>query len=278
MVQDLFFLEEAKVKITAASVGISKKRWISIREDEDEGKKHKKIMAEFRIDHLPIVSNSGIITSFYQTKTAEYYEEIEKHSISYKDTLPIETDIQTIIYKFNKENRVFYFLTFNNDISGLITIGNLNCKQVQVYVFSLVCELERELQIFLDHNITKEMVIQWLETKSNNSENPKNNKYLDIINEYKSLAESGLENNITEHFYLVDFFGIIRDKDLYLKLSHSKSEWDKYNSINMLRNKIAHPTRSLIDKNNPLKKLYERMTKVNDLIFKLRNYKALKNY
>jgi len=276
MIEDIYFQDEGKVKILAASVGISKKRWIAITEDEDDGGKHREKMSEYRIDHLPIIPNNGVITEFYKTKTPDNFTEIEKELISHEDVLPIDTTIDTVIDKFCKEKKSFYFLSFNKEISGLITIGNLNCKQVQVYVFSLVCELERELAIFLNFHLNNDEILKWLNEKSEGSEE-KRNKYSQILNTYNTLAEQGLENMLTEHLFLVDFFNIIKSHGLHNELLLSKQIWKSFSSINELRNKIAHPTRSLLDNSNTINDLGKRLLKINDLLFRLNTFKKTNN-
>jgi hypothetical protein len=44
-------------------------------------------------------------------------------------------------------------------------------------------------------------------------------------------------------------------------------------SVNELRNRIAHPTRSLIDADNTIFKLHERISKIEDLTFRLSTIK-----
>lgn len=284
MIEDLYFLDESKVVITAASVGVSNKRWESIKEDEDDGKMHIRKMVKNRFDHLPIIPNNGVITEYYKTKTSDNFDEIERHTISYEDIMPLDTNIETIIEKFYKEKRSFYFLSFNKNISGLITVGNLNCKQVQIYVFSLICELERELALFLNYHLSHEDILNWLKEKSesfekaNQDDECKQNKYYNIIEQYDSLVKKGLENSLTEHLFLVDFFNLICDKEIHVHLSLSKRGWKVYSSINELRHKIAHPTRSLLDKNHTIDKLGKRLAKMKELLFRLNNYKKINEY
>jgi len=81
---------------------------------------------------------------------------------------------------------------------------------------------------------------------------------------------SGESETVTEYFFLVDFFNIITDFALYEKFKLTKNKWANFSSINELRNRIAHPTRSLIDNENTIEKLKERLRKMNNLLFKLR--------
>lgn len=267
MTEDIFFQDEGQVRITAASVGISKLRWAAVKEDKIELNEHIQLMKNNRFDHLPIEPIRGTITEFFKTVEPNKYDKIERHKINYDDVIPLETTIRDVIDKFANQNRTFFFLRYQRNISGIITLGNLNCKQVQVYIFSLVCELERELGEFLNSKLSNQKIKEWIKGKIDDN-NP-NDKYKLILNNYESLLEHDLENQLTEHFFLVDFFTIITDKNLFGELNYSKSEWKKLNSINELRKRIAHPTRTLIDNENNILKLQKRINKIEDLTYRL---------
>jgi len=267
MIEDIYFLDEGKVKITAASVGISRERWTYVKEEDINANKQLELMENNRYDQLPIMPTNGIVTEYFKTLTPNDYTTIIRKTINYEDVIPLDTNIKDIIEKFASNRRTFYFLTFHKNISGLITLGNLNCKQVQIYLFSLICELERELGNFLNSCKTNKQIENWINHKAN--KNDPNNKYQLILKNYKELSELDLENQLTEHFFLVDFFNIILDLKLYEKLLFSKSKWKGLNSINELRKKIAHPTRSLLDINTDIIQLNKWINKIDDLTFRL---------
>jgi hypothetical protein len=270
MIEDLYFLDDEQVKITAASVGISKQRWAYVKESEINSEKHIDLMTTNRFDHLPIVSANGLVYELFKTKQSNDYSEINRIKIQVDDILPLDTHIRDVMEKFSEE-RTFFFLTYQKKNSGLITIGNLNCKQVQVYIFSIICELERELANFLNFELSTEEIKNWLKEKE--KPNDPNCRYKNILTEFNKLVSFGLENQITEHFFLVDFFKIIKGRELYSRLEYSKDKWKELSSINELRKRIAHPTRSLLDHENPISKLKGRLKKVEELLFKLSTYK-----
>ena len=267
MIEDIFFQDEGQVKITAASVGISRLRWTSVKENEINSNKHLELMENNRFDHLPIEPEVGTITEFFKTVEPNKFDKIERLKINYDDVIPLETNIRDVIDKFANQKKTFFFLRYQKNISGLITLGNLNCKQVQVYIFSLICELERELGDFLNAKLTDKEIKEWIISKIDTN-NPKD-KYKLILENYEKLTNSDLENRLTEHFFLVDFFKIITDKNFYCELSYTKSGWGDLSSINELRKRIAHPTRSLIDNENNIFKLQKRINKIEDLTFRL---------
>ncbi len=267
MIEDLYFQDEGSVRITAASVGISRLRWTSASEEDVKLGNYISIMSRNRFDHLPIEPSNGVIKEYFKTIKPNNYDSIQRCKIQYSDVINIDTNIRDIIERFATEQRTFFFIKYQKNISGLITIGNLNCKQVQVYIFSLICELERELGHVLNSQLTTEAIKSWIETKA--EDNKENDKYRKILASYNDLTKLDLENQLTEHLFFVDFFSIIEDNELYKEIDFSKKEWQKLSGINELRKRIAHPTRSLIDKDNDISKLQERLHKIDDLIYRL---------
>lgn len=271
MIEEIFFQDEGQVKITAASVGISKLRWTFINENEIDNDRHLFLMSNNRFDHLPIVNRSGSVTEFFRTLEPNNYSKIEKSKINFDDIIPLDTNIREVIEKFATQNRTFFFLRYQKNISGLITLGNLNCKQVQIYIFSLICELERELGEFLNKNLTNNEIIEWVEVMSISSDQKK--KYNNILKTYNRLLDLDLENQLTEHFFLSDFFSIIKDKNLFNNLDYSKKEWEEMKNINGLRNRIAHPSKSLLDKNKTIHDLKKQLNQIEDLLYRLTTIK-----
>jgi hypothetical protein len=271
MTEDIFYQDEGQFKITAASVGVSKLRWKSIKHNEIISNLHIELMEKNRFDHLPVEEVDGSVIKFFKTAVPNKYDKIDELKININDIIALDTNIRDVIEKFATQNRTFFFLRYQKTISGLITLGNLNCKQVQIYIFSLVCELERELGDFLNHFLSEKDITEWLNRKI--KANIQNEKYKNILLSYANLIDSDLENNLTEHLFFVDLFKIINDTNLYLQLDYSKFEWEKMKSVNELRKRIAHPTRSLIDADNTIFKLHERISKIEDLTFRLSTIK-----
>src|SRR5437867_11221876 len=117
MIEELFYLDEGHIKITAASVGISSRRWVSISAGDIHGDNYKQLMRNNRFDILPIVAQDGTVSEYFKTDIPNSYSEINRHTITYKDVLPLDTSIREVV-----ENRTFYFLTLHNRINGLITL------------------------------------------------------------------------------------------------------------------------------------------------------------
>lgn len=270
MTEDYYFLDEARVNVTAASIGISHDRWVYVEEicpPEDAAE----LMESFRFDQLPIVPEKGVVTEFYSTVVPNNYSKIERKTIQFDDVLPLDTPLTDLIEKFTNTGKHCYFLSLHHRIVGLVSVGNINCKQSQVFLFDLICDLERELAEFLT-TYKRNDIRNWVKSKVIDFEDPKD-KYSAILKEYDDLVDKGLENHITEHFYLVDLFKCIRHYGLYQKLGYSGAKWDKLCSINEIRNRVAHPNRSLINNMEEFEKLVSRLKRIKDLLFRLRRHK-----
>ena len=100
-----------------------------------------------------------------------------------------------------------------------------------------------------------------------------NDKLKKIWEHYQKLVQQDLENKLIEHLYLSDFFNIVKHFELYNKLRYLKNQWCDLFGINDLRNLVAHPTRSLLDKNNDINRLWARIEKIEDLTFRLNQWR-----
>jgi len=67
MIEEIFYLDDGHKKITAASVGISNRRWTCLTPTTIEGSNYKIVMKKSRFDILPIVSEDGTTIEFFKT-------------------------------------------------------------------------------------------------------------------------------------------------------------------------------------------------------------------
>ena len=263
-----FYQDDGMVTITAASVGVSCQRWIGVPESEISTTNYQQIMENRRFDVLPIIPKAGETVEYFKTDVSNQYANISRHSITDNDKVPLDTNISDIIHKMVAEERMFYFLTYNNEVTGLITEANLNCRQVQVFLFSKICAIERTLARLVNYHMSNEELEELLETKASGSD-----KFKIILYNYRQLIKLDLENNITEHLYLIDFFNIICKKELYQQLGFRRSQWKDFDDLNVLRNLIAHPTCSLLDASNNMEVLSRRLNKIDELTTALESWK-----
>jgi hypothetical protein len=128
MIEDLYFQDEGQVRITAASVGISKLRWTSVKEEEIKADKHLELMTKNRFDHLPIEPAVGTITEFFKTKEPNKFDNIERHKIKFDDVISLDTNIREVIEKFANNDRTFFFLRFQKKYFGTYNIRELKLQ------------------------------------------------------------------------------------------------------------------------------------------------------
>jgi len=140
------FDREFVVDIDAATVGISSRRWKFIASADATAERAAEIMREFRFDTLAIVGVRGSAEEYFHTVKWNHYSDVKRSVIGLdSDVVPFTTPLRDIIQKFARKSRSFYFLGNEGSVVGLISIANLNCRQVKVYLYSLLSELEIKL-------------------------------------------------------------------------------------------------------------------------------------
>jgi len=259
MIEDQFFLKNNVIDIDAAVVGVSKVRWVSISEEEANIQKAQEMMAQHRFDVLPIVASDSSAKEYFHTKKWNDYSSIEQKEIDYNDVISFRTPLRELIRDFSKEGRLFYFLASEERIVGLVSVVNLNCRQVRTFIFSLISELEVKLSQFIASEMD-EMEILGLGIGEESQRR------------YDSDKERGLDPNLMEYLYLSDLINLISGRDLFNVLAYeSKTSFqNSLGRINKLRNQAAHPTRSLITSNDSVSKLWDKIEIIERCLFRLR--------
>ena len=81
--------------------------------------------------------------------------------------MPVQTHVRDILKAFAQENRLFYFLTNDGHLTGLISIVNFNCRQVKTYLFSLINEFEVRLGRLVYQKVGEEEILESVLDKGN---------------------------------------------------------------------------------------------------------------
>jgi hypothetical protein len=277
MLEDLQYLENTKPLVTAASVGISRKRWISTTREEIDSDEAIKVMAENRFDILPIVdleNEKEVVRSYYKTIKKGDYSKADIHDIKGTDLMRQERNIRTVIRRMALEGRDFFFLIHNHVISGMISSANLNSRKVQAFVFHLIIELETALAEYLQEMVDNSTIIRWVEQNAES----KKGKAKGMIKAFKTNRSKGLETSIVEHFFLRDLFDAIYNLDKPISsalnkiLPKDESIFEtQREELNTLRNLASHPVRSMINEDDTLQKLNSRLELLDEMLFKLLN-------
>lgn len=270
MAEDSRFLRESVVDIDAAVVGISSTRWTSIPCSEATPEHAAELMGKNRFDLLPIETEGGI-KEYFQTQKWGDFSSASRRSIGYNDVIPCSTPLRNVIQAFAADSRTFYFLASDRSISGLISVVNLNCRQVKVYLFSLLCELEIQLGTLINRELTNNggNESELLEMTFGGNENP---KYREIKERYESDKAKGVEVPLVEYLYLPDLFKVIHKKRLFgaFRLESAGQFDDAFNPLVELRNNVNHPNRSLISDPASCKRLWARINQIESALFDLR--------
>jgi CBS domain-containing protein len=153
MFEDNFFFRDNVVDIDAAVVGVSKTKW-DFTDQEVGVEQAREIMAQRQFDVLPIVTDTGTVREYFHTRTWNDYDSVERREIDYSDVISFRTPLHALIKEFAKEKKLFYFLANEGRVIGLVSIANLNCRQVRTFIFNLISELEIRLSQFLSSEVS----------------------------------------------------------------------------------------------------------------------------
>jgi hypothetical protein len=253
-------LEELQNSITAAVIGISKNRWKSVDLEYSENLEYaKQQMQQYQFDILPI----GVTPlSYFRTNKDNWgdYSSIEKAEITESDKISANTDFLQLLEKFSTQKRNFFFLEKDNDTVGLVTLGNLNCREVKSYLFVLMCEFE----IRLAEVINKHMGDADIEIYINSNKKARN--YSKIIGRYKGEKRN---HDILECFDISHLLGFVIDQNLYQNWNLSGAEFCseiEIEELNLLRIAVAHPINVLISNHDSCIKLEKNIYRIQELL------------
>ena len=258
-----YFKDPANPKISVALAGINKLEWQSTSFQDSE-KDAFELMKKGKFDVLPIVdSNNNIIAYFTTNKWGDFSENniVRKEKTSIKNLYYL-TSIEDAINLFAVSKRKYFFLDNLTDVVGLITIGNLNCKHVYLYLYNLIIQLEHKMGEFIFQNEIYDKDLVLLFEKRLLSSNSK-----DALKRYKEDDFSGFDYKFIEYLYLTDLAYIFKSYNLTSKLEISKSKFDlMIKRINDIRLVVAHPNKSLIRNDESVVKLNDGIKYMEQLM------------
>ena len=262
--EDIYFQRESVVDINAAVVGVSSSKWKYLGEDEADENKAIALMKENRFDILPIMKEASI-REYYQTNSWNNYNSVSRKYITHDDIIYFQTHIRDVIKGLANESRLFYFLGNEHKIVGLISVVNLNCRQIKIYLFSLLSELEIRLGNFIADNVTRDELMKIT------FDSTIKDKHEDVKARYTSDKAKGYDVPFVEYLYLSDLINVMIEKRLYSKLGYSRTFFEKhFGSLNEFRHNIAHPARSIINRADSVNKLWNKIDHIEEALFKLR--------
>jgi hypothetical protein len=209
-------------------------------------------------DVLPLVAADGSVSAYYRTHRWNTFDDISLARITYADVISFDTPIREVIRSLAERDRQYYFLTYESEVSGLISIANLNARQVQVYLFGLLSEFEKRLGTFIAARIQPHEVAATMKPAST------------IARRYKQDQRNGVESHPVEYLGFGDLIELASRHGL-LDILDSTTDTDlDLRELRHLRNKIAHPIKSVVGKSTSVRGLWQWIQLVEELIFGLR--------
>ncbi len=260
-VRDPRFTTGDLVRLTAAVAGISQYSWESLTVDEATEDCAKARMAERRYDVLPIETD-GSATAYFKTLEWNDYSSIARANISEADLIPFDTDIREVVRGLAEKSRLFYFLSDDHGVVGLISVVNLNRRPVKVWLFSLLSEVEMRLGEYLSGQCKDDKEIYDLTLACS-----KARKHDAVKKRYKADQENGLDLPLVEYLYFADLIDAVCAKGLYAQLGYTQSGFEEsLRPLVDLRNRVAHPSQSLIREPEEIGSLWGRVKGAGEAI------------
>jgi len=257
---DHYFLEDPfrDLKVNAAMVGISDRRWEYVPEAEagDEVGICERMRAK-RFDVLPIVS-ADETQEYFVTVAWNDYSTIVRKPIRTEDLIPYDTDLREVIRRFALDKRHFYFLSGPKPVVGLISIVNLNCRQVKVFLFNLIAELEIILAALLTRTLSDAILLAMAEGRTG--------AFAESLKNYEEAKREGVDAPFVEYLTLPTLINVGTSQRLYEVFGFSRTRFEKLGRLRNLRNAVAHPVRSLITDPSSCVKLWEKLRMIEEVL------------
>lgn len=269
MLNDLLHLDEGHTLITASTVGIPLADWISLEAETATSDAALTLMHRHKLDVVPLIAKDGHAYEFY-SKLPGSNSAPSRQPILYNSTLPSNTHIKDVIKSFSTTNRRFFFLRNKGDIGGLVTLSDLNNRQVKTYLYGLLCDLESDLSQYVRRNIEQETILKMLQATADRHTHGSLED--EVLDRYNRDADGDLQIHITEYLYLSHLFELIAANRLLDEhLRYARSSWTEMGKgVKDLRNKVAHPVKPLLQKSGDLDWLHQQLDSIYDLNFRLR--------
>lgn len=259
---EIAFRTQNVVDVDAAVVGISRLRWVSVEDGTPEDTA-RELMESRRFDVLPISLNDNY-RAYFTTESWGDYSSISKRNILHSDVIHYSTPLREVVRRFAKEDRSFFFLEDEGEIAGLISVANFNCRQVKLFVLGLLIELEVRLG-----RAVQESLGSRFEAALTKACGPTSSR--EIMAQFAKDRTKGLDAPLIEYIYLSDLVRLAVVAKLHRQLGYSKKKFERTTGALVdLRNRVAHPNRSLIDPQHSVTRLWTRIDRAEELLFALR--------
>lgn len=263
MIEKESFTRPINTDISVATIGINRDDWYCHKPGMTRDEVRETMVRE-GFDVVPIVDKGGFFKKYFTLNKADS-SKLDFNDIEAADRLYYLTHVRDAVWKMKSEQKTHYFLTNGrneNDIVGLLSLSNFNCREFYVFLFSLMSYIEREFAFLIESD--KETGFKTLRKLSHT---PELADQLRIIEErLNEDKEKKNENDYKEYLYLHHLIWLVKTEKKYEKLGYQNEQDFETGTSGLkdIRNNIAHPVKSLVrnlkDLDNldaGLNKLYE---------------------
>jgi len=216
-------------------------------------------MRDNRFDVVPMAECGEVPSYYFQTRLPGNFDgSPEQKKICSIDKIPYTAPLRYVICKFATEKRSFYFLEDGEQVVGLISEANLNCRQVKTYLHELLCGLEMSLCDFLAD--CSESILRDALGPSN--------KAVELYDEERA---DNTEVSLLECMYLSDLIKAVRKTKRFVHLCFPSGEkfTKAVDPLVDLRNEVMHAERPLVGRNRDAADLWKLIKAAEDLSSRL---------
>ncbi|MEX0887573.1 MAG: hypothetical protein WD009_14165 [Phycisphaeraceae bacterium] len=264
MLEDIFYRRESVVDIDAAVVGVSRLRWTALSPKEaNDATCAREVMTRHQFDVLPIDPGSGPVREYIKTRTWGDYSAVERCDIEYDEVLPQQTPLYAVIRALAEKNRHHLFLTHEGNVTGLITVVNLNCRQARILLFGLLSDLEVRMGRLVQAQVGRAVSEDEVLAMASDAVRP----------QYEADRQQNIERDVVEYLYLPDLLKLLQKLGLYERLGYgSKAERAQFDKLVKLRNAVAHPGRTIIEDVEGVQKLWRDIQVIERALFRIKRW------
>jgi hypothetical protein len=253
--------------VTAAVVGISRSRWDSIPAQRATMEEATALMRDSRYDVLPIEEGEAI-NDYFCTSAWGNYSKVERRTLEPEDMIPLDTHIEGVIQRFAERDRRFYFLGERADssvpsqVTGLISVVNLNSRAVKVHLYGLMSELEIILgEIALDSIPDDDELIEFA------SQYGRPKKVAEAKKFFLADHSNSMDVRFVEYLYLPDLIKVAMGLGVHGNIRYSPEKFeDDLESLVALRNRVSHANHALMRDAESANWLWQRINSLTRLL------------
>lgn len=271
MIEKEFFIRPLNTDISVATIGISRDDWYCHRPGMTRDEV-RETMVRGGFDVVPILDKKGVFKRYFSLNEVDN-SRLDCKEITTEDKLYYLTHVRDSVWKMKSERRTHYFLTNGrneDDVVGLLSLSNYNCREFYVFLFSLMSYVEREFAFLIDSD--KETGFKILRGLAHTKELA--DQWATIENRIDQDMRKQNENDYKEYLYLHHLVCLVEAEKKYKKLGYQREHDFETGTSGLrdLRNNIAHPVRSLVRNLNDLDNLDAGLRKLYEFKGRLDNY------